>query len=91
MASYNEINGIPVHVNPWLLGTGPAAASGAFEGFIVSDGNGISQLETLHHVAASKAEAARKALESRDRFRTGHLLFQHAYCRRSRMGLSPKH
>ncbi len=61
MASYNEINGIPVHANPWLLEQVLRQEWG-FQGFIVSDGNGISQLESWHHVAGSKAEAARKAL-----------------------------
>ena len=61
MASYNEINGIPVHANPWLLEQVLRQEWG-FPGFIVSDGNGISQLESLHHVAGSKAEASRKAL-----------------------------
>ena len=62
MASYNEINGIPVHANSWLLEQVLRKEWG-FQGLIVSDGNGISQLESLHHVAGSKAEAARKALE----------------------------
>lgn len=61
MASYNEINGIPVHVNRWLLDEVLRKEWG-FDGVLVSDGNGITQLESLHHVAASKAEAARKAL-----------------------------
>lgn len=61
MASYNEINGIPVHINHWLLGDVLRGEWG-FDGVLVSDGNGITQLESLHHVAASKAEAARKAL-----------------------------
>jgi beta-glucosidase len=61
MASYNEINGIPVHANPWLLEQVLRQEWG-FRGLIVSDGSGISQLESLHHVAGSKAEAARKAL-----------------------------
>ena len=62
MASYNEINGIPVHANPWLLEQVLRGEWG-FQGFIVSDGNGISQLESMHQVASSKAEAARKALQ----------------------------
>jgi beta-glucosidase len=61
MASYNEINGIPVHANPWLLEQVLRQEWG-FRGLLVSDGSGISQLESLHHVAGSKAEAARKAL-----------------------------
>jgi beta-glucosidase len=63
MASYNEINGIPVHANQWLLGDILRQEWG-FRGFITSDGNGITQLESLHHIAGSKAEAARKALEA---------------------------
>jgi beta-glucosidase len=62
MAAYNEINGVPVHANPWLLDEVLRQEWG-FRGFIISDGNGISQLESLHHVAASRAEASRKALE----------------------------
>jgi beta-glucosidase len=63
MASYNEINGIPVHANRWLLDEVLRREWG-FRGFIVSDGNGITQLEMLHHVAGSRVEAARKALET---------------------------
>ena len=62
MASYNEINGIPVHTNPWLLEQVLRSEWG-FRGLLVSDGNGISQLQSLHHVAASNAEATRKALK----------------------------
>jgi len=62
MASYNEINGMPVHANPWLLDE-VLRGEWDFRGFIVSDGNGISQLEGLHHVADSKADAASKALK----------------------------
>ncbi|MBN2387968.1 MAG: glycoside hydrolase family 3 C-terminal domain-containing protein [Anaerolineales bacterium] len=61
MAAYNEINGIPVHVNSWLLDE-VLRGEWSFQGLIVSDGNAISQLETVHRLAGSKAEAARKAL-----------------------------
>lgn len=61
MASYNEINGIPAHVNRWLLEQVLREEWG-FQGILTSDGNGISQLESVHRIAASKAEAARKAL-----------------------------
>src|ERR1043166_910679 len=33
-----------------------------FPGYVVSDGNGLQMLVETHHVAADKAEAARKAL-----------------------------
>ena len=63
MASYNEINGVPVHANKWLL-RDVLRQEWGFGGFIISDGHGITLLQTLHHVADSKAEAARKALEA---------------------------
>ena len=63
MASYNEINGVPVHANQWLL-RDVLRQEWGFQGFIISDGHGITLLQTLHHVAESKAEAARKALEA---------------------------
>ena len=61
MASYNEVNGIPVHINMWLLDDILRDEWG-FRGFIISDGHGITQLEGFHHVAGSLSEAARKAL-----------------------------
>ena len=63
MASYNEINGVPVHANQWLL-RDVLRQEWGFQGFIISDGHGISMLESVHHVAGSKAEAARKALDA---------------------------
>ena len=61
MASYNEIDGIPVHVNRWLLGDVLRGEWG-FQGFVTSDGYGIHQLISEHHVAADTADAARQAL-----------------------------
>ena len=61
MASYNEIDGIPAHVNRWLL-RDVLRGEWGFEGFVASDGDGIRQLVTEHHVAADTAEAARLAL-----------------------------
>jgi beta-glucosidase len=63
MASYNEIDGIPSHANRWLLQRVLREEWG-FQGFVVSDYHAINQLETLHHVVGSKAEAAKKALEA---------------------------
>jgi beta-glucosidase len=63
MPSYNEIDGIPSHGNVWLLDQVLRREWG-FQGFVVSDYEGISQLQTLHHVVASSAEAAKKALEA---------------------------
>lgn len=71
MASYNEINGIPVHANPWLL-KDILREEWGFQGFITSDGNGIEQLHSLHHVAHDLAEAARKALQTGIDFELDH-------------------
>lgn len=61
MASYNEIDGIPSHVNPWLLDRVLRQEWG-FDGYVTSDGNGLQMLYQVHHVAADQADAARKAL-----------------------------
>jgi len=61
MASYNEIDGIPSHINPWLLDTVLRQEWG-FRGYVTSDGNGLQMLFQVHKVAADEAEAARKAL-----------------------------
>jgi beta-glucosidase len=61
MASYNEIDGIPAHINTWLL-EDVLRGEWGFQGFVASDGGGIRQLVTEHHVAADTAEAARLAL-----------------------------
>jgi beta-glucosidase len=61
MASYNEIDGIPAHVNHWLLDRVLRQEWG-FRGYVTSDGGGLQMLVQTHHVAADFAEAARKAL-----------------------------
>jgi beta-glucosidase len=63
MASYNEVNGFPLHVNAWLL-RDILRQEWGFDGFITSDGGGIGQLVTEHHVAADNAEAARLVLQT---------------------------
>lgn len=61
MPSYNEIDGVPSHANTWLL-RDVLRDEWGFDGIIVSDYQGIPQLETLHHVAANLEHAARLAL-----------------------------
>lgn len=63
MASYNEIDGIPVHANRWLLGQVLREEWG-FQGLLTSDGMGINDLLRLHHVVETPEEAARLALET---------------------------
>jgi len=61
MASYNEINGVPSHINQWLLDTVLRKEWG-FNGFVTSDGGGLQMLYEVHHVAAGREDAAREAL-----------------------------
>ncbi|MGA2183805.1 MAG: glycoside hydrolase family 3 N-terminal domain-containing protein [Bryobacteraceae bacterium] len=61
MASYNEIDGIPAHVNTWLLDNVLRQEWG-FKGYITSDGGGLQMLVETHHIAADYVDAARQAL-----------------------------
>jgi beta-glucosidase len=61
MASYNEIDGIPSHINPWLLDKVLRQEWG-FPGYISSDGDGLQMLIATHQIAANKADAARLAI-----------------------------
>jgi beta-glucosidase len=63
MASYNEIDGIPSHSNKHLL-TDILRQEWGFDGALVSDYFGMSELIKIHHVAATPAEAARMALDA---------------------------
>lgn len=63
MASYNEINGIPSHVNTWLL-KDILRNEWSFDGFVISDGWGVDDLYRLHFVAADEADAARQSFSS---------------------------
>ncbi len=75
MASYNEINGVPSHINPWLL-QDVLRSEWGFAGFVFSDGWGVDDLYRLHCVAADEAAAARKALVSGVDVELGHC-FRH--------------
>ena len=63
MASYNEIDGIPSHINHWLLERVLRQEWG-FAGYITSDGDGLQMLVNTHAVAATKADAARLAISA---------------------------
>jgi len=69
MPSYNEIDGVPSHVNHWLLNDVLKKEWG-FKGVIVSDYNAISQLASRHKVAADRPQAAIMALEAGNDFET---------------------
>lgn len=61
MASYNEIDGVPSHVNKWLLGDVLRGEWG-FDGAVVSDYYAIEDLFRLHKIAVDLPDAARQAL-----------------------------
>src|SRR5688572_132481 len=63
MASYNEIDGVPSHINKWLLDDVLRQEWG-FKGHIVADYYAITQLQDLHRVVDSKPAAAKLALEA---------------------------
>jgi beta-glucosidase len=63
MASYNEIGGVPSTANHWML-TDLLRHQWGFKGVVVSDYEGIEQLETLHHVAGNLTDAAAMALKA---------------------------
>ena len=61
MASYNEIDGIPSHINSWLLQKVLREEWG-FKGAVVSDYWALPMLCSGHHVASDPTEAAKMAL-----------------------------
>jgi len=60
MASFNEIGGTPAHASHWLL-TDVLRRRWGFRGLVVSDWGGVEELMT-HGIAATRAEAARRAI-----------------------------
>jgi beta-glucosidase len=63
MPSYNEVDGVPSHINRWLLQEVLREEWG-FPGLVVSDYSGISQLFNTNFVARDREEAARKSLDA---------------------------
>jgi beta-glucosidase len=63
MASYNEIDGLPSHANPWLLHDVLREEWG-FKGAVVSDYFAIRELNTRHKMFATIEEAAIRALDA---------------------------
>ena len=63
MPSYNELDGIPSHKSRWLLQRVLRGEWG-FDGLVVSDYFGISEMKDRHSVAATLADAAAQAIEA---------------------------
>src|SRR5277367_6006379 len=61
MVNSAEVNGIPGHVNGYLLKTVLRDELG-FEGVVVSDWQDIERLVTAHHIVATEKEATRLAI-----------------------------
>ena len=57
MAAYHDIDGIPCHVNTWLL-TDVLRDEWEWEGMVSSDGYGVPQVASIHGVAADERDAA---------------------------------
>ncbi|WP_336853550.1 glycoside hydrolase family 3 N-terminal domain-containing protein [Sinomonas albida] len=62
MASFNSLNGRPMHANGHLL-TGVLKEEWGFDGVVVGDAEGVAQLVD-HGVAADEREAVRMAIEA---------------------------
>ncbi|GAA4814889.1 beta-xylosidase [Litoribaculum gwangyangense] len=57
MPGHQDFNGIPCHMNTWLLKDILRDELG-FDGFIVSDNNDVGRLETMHFIAETRTKAA---------------------------------
>src|SRR5687767_12166949 len=63
MASYNEIDGVPSHVNRWLLQDILRGEMG-FKGAVISDYFAIKELIDVHHTTTDPIAAAVRALKT---------------------------
>jgi beta-glucosidase len=63
MASYNEIDGLPSHANPWLL-RDVLRGEWGFKGAVVSDYFAIEQMADIHRLEPDHAAAAIRALRA---------------------------
>ncbi len=57
MAAYNEIDGVPCHNNPWLLGKVLRDEMG-FDGIVMADGLAVDRLQALYEDRTSCGAAA---------------------------------
>jgi beta-glucosidase len=63
MPSYNEVNGIPVHANEYLLRDVLRKEFG-FMGYVFADYGAVSMLYNTHKITSSKSETALTALKA---------------------------
>ena len=57
MPGHQDFNGVPCHMNTWLLKDVLRDELG-FDGFIVSDNNDVGRLQTMHFIPETRTEAA---------------------------------
>lgn len=57
MPGHQDFNGVPMHMNVPLL-KGLLRDKWGFDGFIVSDNNDVLRLNSMHHIAKDKVDAA---------------------------------
>ena len=63
MPGHQDFNGVPCHMNEWLLKDILRDELG-FDGFIVSDNNDVSRLNLMHFIAKNRTEAAVMGLKA---------------------------
>ncbi|WP_318840661.1 beta-xylosidase [Reichenbachiella ulvae] len=63
MPGHQDLNGIPCHMNTWLL-QDILRDDWGFDGFIVSDNNDVSRLNLMHFIAKNRTEAAVMGLQA---------------------------
>ncbi|PWG06734.1 beta-xylosidase [Polaribacter aquimarinus] len=57
MPGHQDYNGVPNHMNTWLLKDILRDELG-FDGFIISDNNDVGRLQTMHFITETRTEAA---------------------------------
>ena len=63
MPNYNEISGLPVHADKWML-TDVLRKEWGFKGVVLSDYTATGELKDVHHIATDSVDAGSKALNA---------------------------
>lgn len=63
MAAHNEVNGIPAHMDEYMM-TNLLRDEWGFDGFYVSDWNDVSRIATLHKTAETFEEASKLSVNA---------------------------
>lgn len=76
MPNYNELSGVPAHVNKWLL-TDILRKEWGFNGIVLSDYNATSDLIAAHHIAKDSVAISAMALNAGlDMELTDHFMYK---------------